>query len=375
MRRRTRIASILVALTLLAAVLVFGQWSGLMAVEHHRGVFAPVWDADGRHVYFVEREASGVVLGFGYEMISPPALTVVMQDRIALRRLERSSGRIETLRQWDDSPAVGRWVRRYHGAILTSFSASLDATPAGIHYRMRMDIHKPGLAESWGLTGDWIEGAAQAAAWRPGPPGLRGTPDHALVNGREVLALPGREGFPAAIVEVTAEGTVTSLVNTPAFADLYAQGIPPQLIAERSQRAGIERRRELARVRAESIAGFEAEGMTRIEAELAAIDHMEDLGHYPKSPRLFASIVERAPDDLPTFTIDPMEFRVGLLSDILKAIESPGTEVHKHIGRYVRHRDYDNSERINAWLEQGHDQFVVAHENRLYLIELRYRRD
>ena len=60
----------------------------------------------------------------------------------------------------------------------------------------------------------------------------------------------------------------------------------------------------------------------------------------------------------------------GVFPDIEKAIASPGTEIDKS-GRYIVHRDYTTSARLNAWLDGGAREFVVRFRGATYRIEVR----
>ena len=78
LRRRWKLAALLAVGGGMAVVLAFGQLSGLYAFERYRGFFAPVWSADGRQVYYLERKTAGFVWGPGWEFFTPPASTQVV---------------------------------------------------------------------------------------------------------------------------------------------------------------------------------------------------------------------------------------------------------------------------------------------------------
>ncbi len=97
------------------------------------------------------------------------------------------------------------------------------------------------------------------------------------------------------------------------------------------------------------------------EARLRTHDEMVRLGHYPTPTQLRAEIVSRRDDTLPVFEITETEFVVGLFSDIRQAIASPGELIEKSMGAYIRHHDFDASEKLNTYLKTGARQFYVKH--------------
>jgi hypothetical protein len=76
----------------LGVVLVAGGLAlaavGLVTVERHTGFFAPVWDAEGDGIYYVQRDSFGITWGFGWEHLSPPAYSYVVSDEFRLRHLD-----------------------------------------------------------------------------------------------------------------------------------------------------------------------------------------------------------------------------------------------------------------------------------------------
>ena len=69
------------------AVFAFAQLIGILAIERHQGYFAPVWDADGQHIYVIERDTRGLIWGLGWEFFTPPANSYVISDRATAARM------------------------------------------------------------------------------------------------------------------------------------------------------------------------------------------------------------------------------------------------------------------------------------------------
>jgi len=196
-------------------------------------------------------------------------------------------------------------------------------------------------------------------------------PDAVLMNGVELMAVPGRESFPAAVLAVEADGRYRVLLRNDDFADLYQGGVPSRLVAERSSRARIERGRELDRVRTELTDKYRAQGLSEGDAWLRAHDEMEELGYLPRSPWLIATAISEAPADVRVFEISAQRFRVGLFQDIAAAIAAPGTEVKTDTGTYLAYDGDRTGPELKAWRTSGHDRFAVRTGETLYLLEVR----
>jgi hypothetical protein len=137
------------------------------------------------------------------------------------------------------------------------------------------------------------------------------------------------------------------------------------------RRPSLEKLDQIRRKRAELIESYRHDGQSDYQAELNASDDLEEMGLYPRTPRLVAERINPPPDETAVFPISDMEFKVGLFQDIDAAISSPGKKF-RFWGSYVRHRDFDTPERLNAYLE-GNDAFVAATSRGCFLIKILYR--
>ena len=86
---------VLIAMLVLALV----GTAGLIAAVRRSadGYFSPQFTPDGAAVVVVVRQARALVLGFGYEMFTPPARVLVTRDRFSVVRVALADGRVETL--------------------------------------------------------------------------------------------------------------------------------------------------------------------------------------------------------------------------------------------------------------------------------------
>jgi hypothetical protein len=62
--------------------------------------------------------------------------------------------------------------------------------------------------------------------------------------------------------------------------------------------------------------------------------------------------------------------RSGVFPDIERAIADPGAEIDRS-GRYLVHRDFTNSERLNTLLDGGGGAFAVRFRGATYRIDIR----
>jgi hypothetical protein len=341
---------------------------GLFTVERHTGYFAPVWDAEGEGVYYLERDTVGVTWGFGWEHFTPPAYSYVVTDTFRLRHLKIDGPEPVTLARWPASPVEGRITRQYRGRIFNVVSARIDPSPEGASYVVKMDISRVPSSEQWSLEGTWSEAAGASGEWSQAWAGPTPVPDRVLAGGVEVLTVQGRESYPAAILAVEAEGDYRVLARNRDFDDLYPGGVPAREIAERSWREEIERGREFRRVRTDLVARYLDQGLNEGAAILQADRDMEELGLLPKRPRLVATAVDEVPPDLRVFDIPADYLKVGLFQDIAAAIASPGTEVDTDTGTYLKYYDDELGPVLKQWREEGNDRFAVRTGGQAYVM-------
>lgn len=355
---------------LVAAALTGAVMLGMLGWERYTGYFTPVWDPDGRHVYLIERHARGFAWGMGWEHFSPPASAYVYSDQLILQRLDSETGTVEELEHFDGSPVQGRVTKHYRGRIFNYLSARLVPTDGGVEVLAVMNIPRVPTSEQWSLKGTWAPGAPSNAQWAQAWGGNTAADESALRDGVELIAAPGEEGFPSAVLAVDAGGDVRVLVRNARFDDLYPRGVPSEKIAELSQRARIERSREFRNVNRELIAHFRAQGASDGESRLRAYDEMEERGYLPKSPKLVATRISEAPGDTTVFDVPAEYFRVGLFQDIAAAIAAPGAEVATGTGTYLKYYDDDLGLRLKKHREDGHDRFSIRTNDQLYLLEI-----
>ena len=381
-------------IAILMIVSALALWAGVRGipglVERHRleGVFAPAYDEAGEALYFVHRETRGTSIGPGWEHFTPPARASVSHDAFSLRRLDLASGRVEVLESWARSPLVDRTISTYRGRIFTVTLARIRVVGDSVEYRVRMSVPRQPTSETYRLAGIWHPGGGERgggderaepveraegverAEWEEGHAELSGY-DRTPLNGRwEAIAVPGPESYPSAIVAFDAStDEVRILVETPSYQRHHPGGVSVAWLHERARRTEIERIGDLRATRAELLERFRAEGLSDVEAGLAAIEEMRRLGLYPKPTTLTARPLaggEAPLDTWPILVVPDGEMRSGVFPDIEKALAAPGTEVEKSMGAYIIHRDYENSAKLNTYLDGGGRTFYVTYDEVTY---------
>lgn len=362
-----------------AAVLAVagGAWFlRLVTWEAHTGYFGPAFSRDGKYVYAVTRETRGFTWGTGWEHFTPPAYAYVLSDRFSLVRIEVDSGRSELLESWASSPVTQRIIREYRGRVFNTASAVVRPENASaVRYQVGMAIPVVPLSEVHGIAGVWAPNSAknQRGEWtRQGFSGT-GLSEPVLSGQVEVFTLRGPEFFPCAVVLLDHSTMTTRIIaKSSAYAGRYPDGPKLEELLAMSRKKDIERVAELQRVRDEHVARYRAQGMSEINALLKSTRDLEDLGYLPKSPRIVATRLAAAADPaLPLFEIAEAEMASGVFPDIEKAIGAPGTEIDKSMGKYIIHRDFANSAKLNTHFSGGGRDFLVRFRGQTYRIEVR----
>jgi hypothetical protein len=242
-----------------------------------------------------------------------------------------------------------------------------------VEYAAGLSIPSVPSSEVHTLDGVWAAdaGARRRGEWRSG--GSAPGPSEPILSGAlEVFAVQGVEAFPCSITLLD-HGTMTArpLTWNRHCQRRYPNGPPKDALLALSQKERLDHIAETARIRNAQVAKYRAEGLSEGDALLKSYRDLADMGRIPRSPRIVAeSIDPAAAPGVAVFEIVEPEMASGVFPDIEKAIASPGTEIDKS-GRYIVHRDYTTSARLNAWLDGGAREFVVRFRGATYRIEVR----
>ncbi len=352
-------------------------WLGLVTWETHTGYFGPAFSRDGKHVYAVTRETRGITWGMGWEHFTPPAYAYALSDRFSLVRIEVESGRSEALESWPSSPVTQRIIREYRGRVFNTVSAAVRQEDTGaVRYQVEMAIPVVPVSEVHRIAGIWAAagGKKERGEWNRGGHSGTGLSEPVLSGQVEIFTARGPEFFPSAIVLLDHRTMTTRVIaKSSAYAGRYPDGPKVEELLPVSRKKDIERVAELVRVRNEHVARYRAQGLSEIEALLKTNRDLEDLGHLPRSPRIVATRLAATTADLglPLFEIAEAEMASGVFPDIEKAIAAPGAEIDRSMGKYIIHRDFANSAKLNAHFSGGGRDFLVRFRGQTYRVEVR----
>jgi hypothetical protein len=359
---------------LLAASVALLAWA---MTPHERGYFGPVFAPDGKSVYAIERDVSATIFGLGYEFWTPPAKVRIHRDRFRLISVRLADGRVTTVQTFRPSPLEGTTISAYHGAIFGVGRGSLRwADRNHLEYTMSVERTEIPSSRTFVTRRQWDKEAGrfvEKPPWQEGYDASGGSVPEQLSGDLEVMAPVGEELLPCGIVVLRKDAPAARvLIDTQICRKKYGDYSAASL-ASFSRRADIERMQTMTRTYERLVAEGKARGLNEGAAMLEANKRMEDLGYYPKSPTITAHPAE-CEGVSPVFTISDEEFRVGLFQDIERAIQHPGTDEERG-GTYVRHRDYDTSERINQYLSDRRDAtfYVDGHGGCWQLVVKYYR--
>ena len=368
LRRAAAFAAIVVAVAGAAV------WSLKLATwESHEGYFGPAFSSDGRYVYTIARQTTGITWGPGWEFFTPPAHAWLIADRVRLERIEVRTRALEVLEEWSGTPIAHRTIEEYRGRVFAVMNARIAVEPPDIvTYSVELSVPRVPSSDIYTLTGVWSStpGARRRGAWRPGD-GRSGASGPVIVKEVELFTPSGPEMYPGAIVLLDHRtATVNAVASTRAYRRQYPSGVPVEELLAVSRKPQFDREAAFKAKYEERVAAHRAAGRSEGDAMLRAYDDLEDLGFLPRKPRLVAREVPAADQSAPLFDIAEAEMASGIFNDLEQAIGAPGRAVRKSPYEYIVHRDYDNSRRLNAYLGGGGRAFFVRFRGRLYRLDI-----
>jgi hypothetical protein len=369
LRWAAAVACVVVALACAAA------WSLKLATwESHEGYFGPAFTADGRFVYTIVRQTTGITWGPGWEFFTPPAHAWLIADRIRLVRIGVGTAQVEVLEEWPSTPLTHRTIEEYRGRVFAVAHARIAIEPPDtVTYAVDLSVPRVPSSETYALTGVWsaIPAARRRGAWRPGEPG-GGATGLVMVDDVELFTPSGPEMYPSAVVLLDHRTqTINVAAATSAYRSKYPRGVPVEELLAVSRKPQLDREAAFKAAYDGRLAAHRAAGLSEGQAALRAYDDLEDLGFLRRKPRIVAREVTGADEALPLFDIAEAEMASGMFNDLNEAIAAPGTEVRKSEYDYIIHRDYDNSRKLNAYLGGGGRSFLVRFRGRLYRLDIK----
>lgn len=371
-RTRKKLLFFLLVLCLLLAIPAwFAYRLGIIPrIDHSETFHAPVFGPDGTDVYYLTRDAWSISWGPGIEHFTSPASVVLLRDRFRLQRTDRETGRTTTIQAWR-VPHPVKPAARYRNHLFGSPDCELQWEGRTLHYKMGLDIFPndpPNLSVNEWMIGSWnaeTNTLSVRELWKPGYHSANRWTRQILSGPWEIVDYKSK----ALILYDSGARTRTVLrVSRSAGMDFQEEAAAADL-QDHTGREQLERSRTIQDAYAAAVAGFRAQGLPEVDAMLRANDEMEELGYYPRTPRLLAVKITAARQGVAVFEISNDEFTFGLFPDIEAAIARPGVKVHYH-GGYLTHRDFDTSRRLNEYLEAGNRTFIVKTAKGMYLLSI-----
>jgi hypothetical protein len=369
--------AVIIGAALLAALLALFFFR-LVTLERHVGYFAPAFSPDGKSVVVVERRTRGISWGLGWEFFTPPAYARGLSDELRLMRVSLDGSKVEILERWSSTPVVGRTLQQYRGRLFNHLGASLRPQANGsIGYGFELALPRVPTSEVHQLHGMWSLDSSQRqrGEWDRSAGKVVAGSEPVILGERELFALRGPEAFPSAIALLDhATKQIRVVISAPVYESIYPNGPMLDELMQVSRKADHDRVQAITRIQREREALYQSQGMLPGAAILRANRDLRDLGYFGKPPRWIARRLTAADvaaaSSTPRFDVDEMEFKVGLMQDIAKAIAQPGVEIDWDGGRYITHRDYPNAGKLNGALEKGATEIVVGYRGDAYLLTL-----
>ena len=356
---------------LLAVPAWFGYRIGMLPrVDSANTFHAPIFSQDGREIYYIERKVWGISWGLGIEFFTLPAHVVLIRDRFLLRSLDRESGSERTLSAWT-VPHPWKPREQYRNYLFGIPDCELKLDAAGLHFKIGLDFLPDDPAyltvKEW-TTGTWNRDGNNIIEndhWKKGNYMVNSWTEQVLSGPFEVV---NYRNVAIVLYDAGTGQRIPLRVSNSASQEQVREieTFDPTVYTHRAQ---LERSRTIRETYSAITQNFQSQGLPEGPAMLRANDEMEKLGYYPKTPKLVAQKLSSPEPGVQVFEISEDEFRFGLFQDIEEAIAKAGTEVHFH-GSYIKHRDYETSDKLNRYLDAGNRKFVVSTVHGRYLVTI-----
>ena len=352
------------------AVIIFSKIGLLPRVDKDQTFHSPVFSRGGDEIYYLERTSSGISWGPGIEFFTPPARVIIFSDRFDLRVIDIKTKKTRTIYSWK-IPHKMKSRKRYRNRLFGVPRTELVYDKKLLKYKIGLDVYPDDTPNQriyewsvghWDVNSKAMTGSKQ---WERAPIIADPWPEDILHGNFEVINFKNR----AILLYDSNEDRLTVLLVSNASKEITIEQLDYFKPEEYSHRKNIERVKHLKETRLSIYRKLKDEGLSEGDALLRTSDEMEKMGLYPKSPKITAKLVKHPDTKYTVFKITEMEFRVGLFQDIEQAIKTPGKEI-RFWGNYVRHRDFDNSTKINSYLKDGHNSFYVTTDKKTYLISI-----
>ena len=256
---------------------------------------------------------------------------------------------------------------RYRGRVFGLLRGRIEPPQADAPLRFAVGISLPlqPRSETWVRRGTLGPDGPVDEGWSPGAPSGFHSGEDVMFGDRELLEVPGPEGYPQAIVAQARDGSFEVLLSEAGF-DTHR--IDAAALSARSRREHVDRTRTFRETRERLEAEYRAEGMNAGAARFEAYERMKEMGLLRRDPVVTAvRLTDAVPEDQ-VFVIRPILFEVGLMKDVAAAIAEPGTPVPISGTDHLQYGDDDTGPRLRRY-RHAHDRFVVEVDGERWVLE------
>lgn len=332
------------------------------ALTESESVHAPVFSPSGGRLYFLKRNSTGMVSGPGIEFFTPPAKVEFLSDRISLVEMQVPTRQSSTVCTWE-IPHAERVKFEYRNRLFGIVHSELRWESESLKYKIGADVlpDPPSTVVPEWKVGTWnplTKGCMDTQDWDRAPQTANPWNEDTVSKDQEVFSF----GYDQAIASYFQDGHFRVYYDSLHRPDsVVIEDLRRALSAGQLQfhRERYERIRVIENTQAELVRQFRSQGMNETGALLAAIDELERLGYYPKTPRITAGKVSSPIAGLSTIEIEEMQFEFGLLPDILEAIQNPGKRVRFQGDYLTNGPGYRTREKLNELIGSGQREFLV----------------
>lgn len=334
-----------------------------------RGYYSPVFNHEAQKAYYIQRDLSAWDWGPGWEFFTPPAYVRVETDSYQLIEHDLSTGNALTLASFPESPLAGKTHRHYRGGLFgyPKVIIRFEEETGNLEYEISVSIHTQPTSTNYRIFRWWnnaTEEIETSSSWQQENNRMQGLNEDRLRGQKELIALPGPEGIPCAVINWNHEtNDIHILAEGSEFREQYPDGISLEVLQKESRKERIE---YLSAMRYDYERFYQSHlsaGLNDGNARLAANKDMQEAGYYPRTPTLTARLVNYEATDtkLPTFEVTQTEMESGIFDDIAQAIETPGKAIDYNGYSYITYSGYNTSQKLNEHLQTGALKYRVRY--------------
>jgi hypothetical protein len=226
-----------------------------------KGFFSPVFSSDGKVIFFIQRETSGIERfiesGGGWFGGSSKSKVFTIKDNFYLKKIDIETKKIEIFQKFPSSPLVYK-VSKRRGSY--GFGHASSGLSVGEKNKLQYSMGVDGFCISKIIYKDEV---SEKNTWYEKLSCPRINKESSIYNQYEVITLKGRSGYPCAIVKIDHNNkNVEILIKSKEFNPRYPNGIDYDSIQKKSNKKRIERSIKVRTTREGLEEKFKSQGLT-----------------------------------------------------------------------------------------------------------------